>query len=74
MAKTILKCGNCQKIVTDEFFRFVYTTYNGGMPSALEFYCPYCKAVLEIYLEWQKPTIRSARVAFTGMPKEEIPF
>lgn len=73
MAETILKCGNCQKIVTDEFFKFVYETYS-GMPDALKFYCPYCKAILEIYLEWKEPIIRSAKVVFTRAPKEGIPF
>lgn len=56
------KCGNCEKIVADELQRFVYETYCGSMPGAIEFYCPHCKAVLEIYLTWQLPTIRSVKI------------
>lgn len=66
-----VKCGNCQKISTDEFLKFVYEVYSSSMPSALRFYCPYCKAVLEVYLAWREPTVRSVRVAFTRIPGEE---
>jgi len=64
------KCGNCQGIIADQLLKFVYETY-GGMPTLLEFYCPYCGAILEIYLDWQLPAIRSVKVAHTRPKKEK---
>jgi len=58
------KCGNCQRNILHDVQEFVHETYE-GMPAFVEFYCPACKAVLEIELGWQMPIINYIKVIHT---------
>jgi phage FluMu protein Com len=57
------RCAQCGESIAHALLKFVYQEMPNSMPEALQFYCPHCRVTLEIYLTWQKPTVRSVKVA-----------
>lgn len=64
MNELSLICPKCKAEIIDDLLSYVYGTFWGSMPGAIQFYCPNCKTTLDIYLEWSRPRVRTVEIMY----------